>query len=259
MNNREMDFIQKAIDGTLTSSEHSRFRTLVAGSDEFRAAFNSHQAVARALNTVAPIDSPEKLRHTIMTSIDQNRYSPSPATVSLGDSLEQLGSRIRNLLSMRYVATFVAGAATTCLLFAVVYDWTALDSNSLSGTIGGSALSSAETRTVHQDITFVDGAGRIELAENTTGIYAVIDLKTVDTVLIRIVFDNTTASVSSDYQDLQSDARIQIQSNRVNIEHQGDNRYIIKIKKTDELVPSLTFTLEDIGGEKLYSGKMTLD
>ncbi len=253
MNNRELDIIQKSIDGTLSNRDETRLKRLLETDDDFRIAYNSHIAVTEALKRVSMVEPPVELHREVMSSIDHFRYRKSAPTPSFATHVVHFFSDMRSAIIFRYVAGFAIGAVATCLVLGTVYYWPPVDSTNVGGTIGGSVLPGQATSIDHRDFTFMGGSGFVDITGDDGQIYAEIEVDANEPVVINVQFAAESAAIVSIEQDRTASSRIVMDANRAVIAQEGTNRYKITAQRISGELAGFTLSIDNAGGTQIYS------
>jgi hypothetical protein len=253
MNNREMDLIQKSIDGTLSRREESRLQRLLDEDTNFRTAYRSHVAVTDALGRVRAVDPPAELQHSVMNSIDRYRYRRSASAPSVASPLARFLAAVRNAITVKYVAGVATGALATCLLLAIAYQWPSVDSSDARGAIGGSVLPGHANAIDHRDFSFMGGSGYLDLSGDDEQLYAELRVESSEPVVINVQFADGSASIVRIDQDKAGSSRIAIDRNRAVIAQGASRQYNITAQRVAADMTGFTFSIDNPAGTQLYS------
>ncbi|UCE02263.1 MAG: hypothetical protein JSW67_13590 [Candidatus Latescibacterota bacterium] len=242
--------LNRKVDGMISPEEEAELQEYLATHPEAHSYAEDLDGLCRTLRTVKEIDPPDDLRDAILERI---RAAPAPtvheATVDLPDEgdgwLASLVQTLRGWMRPQLAYSFAAGTAVGVLLFAVFtgnLTQSRLDETSLPGAmmpVEGSAFSQIDSALLQLEDTQM----RFETRRHENQVLGEIRVESGPSVQIVLEFDGATLSPLGFWREQGSTERIEFETGRIRIAHQGANTYQVLLTEASTTAGVLTVRL----------------
>lgn len=251
MDDRFIDLINRELDGDLSDSEITRLKGYLSQDSEGAELRENLRKLSLILGAVPPQEPPAYLKHRIMEAVYAVKKQSAPKRRTVGEIFSVFRVRFSPPLAYSFATGAVIGVLILGSLVTLNTGDFRLDPSNLRGAILEGQKPSVET--VEQiyaiDIKGVTGNVKAGIGNGL----ATIEISIVSQKALKIdlrfpenLISFAAVTQSSIASSKAKSSDFQISANSVQIDHLGENNYLIVFHRTSELPATISLSISSV-------------